>query len=76
MTPSQAIACDDWAEFPAIAAALDLLDNAKSAQERSDAQDALFRAELERDVAIGLTDLWNDWQREQAIKLGLIKGGE
>lgn len=74
MTAAQAIASDDWADYPAIAAALDQLEQATNPQERSNAQDALRRAELERDLAMGFDDMWGDWEREQAHKLGLIKG--
>jgi hypothetical protein len=76
MSPAKIIALDDWAEFPAIAAALDAMESATNAQEKSAAIDQLRKAELERDIALGLTDLWDDWNREQAVKLGLIDGGK
>jgi hypothetical protein len=74
MTAAQAIASDDWADYPAIAAALDQLDKATNPQERGAAQDALRRAELERALALGFDDMWSDWEREEAHNLGLIKG--
>lgn len=74
MTPAKAIALDDWADFPAIAAALDARESATNAQERDAAIDQLRKAELQRDIALNLTDMWGDWEREQAAKLGLIGG--
>lgn len=75
MTPAKAIALDDWAEFPAIAAALDAMESATSAQEKSAAIDQLRKAELQRDIALNLTDMWGNWEHEQAAKLGLLGAG-
>lgn len=75
MKPSKIIALDDWADFPAIAAALDAMESATNAQERDAAQDQLRKAELQRDIALNLTDMWGDWEHEQAAKLGLLGAG-
>lgn len=71
-SPSQIVANDDWAAFPAIAAALAALDSATDAAARDAAREALRRAELERDIALGFTDMWGDWERGQAAAFGLI----
>ena len=72
MSAAQAIANDDWATFPAIAAAIDAMERATSRAEYSAAQDELRKAELQRAIALGLTDLWDDWEIEQAQALGLL----
>ena len=72
MNPSQIIARDDWAQFPAIAAALNAIERATNPTQLSAARDALRKAELRHDVAQGLTDLWNDWEREAALAMGLV----
>jgi len=72
LSPSQIVASDDYASFPAIAAALADLDKATNPAERDAARDALRRGELERDIALGFTDLWSAAERERAHALGLI----
>lgn len=72
MKPSQIVATDDYADFPAIAAAMAAIENAVNPEQLSAARDALRKAELERDIAKGFTDLWEPWEREHARKLGLI----
>lgn len=72
MKPSDIIA-NDWADFPAIAAALDLIESATNAAEKLAGQEALRKAELQRDIALGLTDMWNDWEREAARAMGLVQ---
>ena len=72
MNASQAIAGDDYAAFPAIAAALNAIEQAASREQLSAARDGLRKAELQRDIALGFTDLWDDWERDQARKFNLI----
>lgn len=72
MRPSEIVRTDDYANFPAIAAALEAIEQATCQQELSAARDALRKAELQRDIAIGLTDMWSDWERQKAEQLGLI----
>lgn len=72
INPSQIVASDDYSSFPAIAAALAALDSATDAAARDDAREALLRAELQRDIALGFTDLWSEGERERAAAFGLI----
>lgn len=72
MKISTVMATDDYAEFPAIAAALLAIEQAGDAGAASTARDALRRAELERDIALGFTDLWGQWEHEQAAAMGLL----
>jgi len=75
MNAAAIIASDSWAEFPAIAAALAAIEQSDSAAAKSAARDALRKAELQRDIALGFTDLWSTAEREAAAALGLIEGG-
>lgn len=72
LTPSQAIATDDYAAFPAVAAALDQIEKARDSAQLSTARDALRKAELQRDIARGFCDLWSQFERDQAQALGLL----
>jgi len=63
----------DYASHPAVSAALKAIETAVSPESLSAARDMLRKAELQRDIDMGFTDLWNQWEREQAIKLGLLK---
>lgn len=73
MNASQIVASDDYASFPAIAAALDAIEQADSREALAMARNALRKAELQRDIAMGFTDLWSQWERDQAMALGLTK---
>lgn len=71
----QALQDIEYSAFPAIAVALDDIRRATNAVALRAARDALRRAELERDIALGFTDMWTQWEREHAFALGLIKAG-
>jgi uncharacterized metal-binding protein len=89
LSPSQIVAFDDWAQFPAIASALSEIERTQlalaMAKQSGDklaiegaeinlgcARSMLRRAELQRDIALGFTDLWTQAERESAAMLGLI----
>lgn len=72
MTYNKAVANDDYADFPAVAAALDAISSAGNAQELSAARDQLRKAELQRDIALGFTGLWGQWERDQSATMGLL----
>ncbi|WP_417615260.1 hypothetical protein [Parasphingorhabdus sp.] len=62
----------DYASYPAVAKALDALEKADSLESKNAARDMLRKAELQRDIDRGFTDLWDQWERQHAIELGLI----
>jgi hypothetical protein len=65
---------DDWAQSPAISAALDAIERADSPANLSAARDQLRKAELERDISLNLQDLWGDYEWSAARAFGLISG--
>lgn len=72
MKASQIIATDDYGSFPAIAEAMAAIERAHSREALGAARDALRKAELQRDITLGFTDLWEDYERELAAAFGLI----
>ena len=72
MKASQIIETDDYASFPAIAEAMGAIERADSREALGAARDALRKAELQRDIALGFTDLWGDYERELAAAFSLI----
>lgn len=76
--PSALIAQDtqERESYPPLAAAYALLDQASNASEVSAARDAIYKAELQRDIEQGFTDLWDEFGEsrkwEQARAFGLL----
>ncbi len=61
-----------YSDHPAIAAAFKAIDAAATKEADGAARDQLRKAELQRDIDLGFTDLWTDWESEKARELGLI----
>ena len=74
MSLNDILADKEWSAFPAIAQALAAMDSATSKQEYGAAQDQLFHAQLAYDLHVGIDDMWNQYERDTAIKIGLIAG--